>query len=330
MTVRSERRARHTGLWLFVALLLAAGHARGQQTDEIGLRLIVVRTEAEALDLRARAIAGEAFEVLAAAFSTHSSGASGGFLGTIPRTDLSEAYRQVLEGLAPGDISPVTQVGRDYILLQVLAPAESRWVEETSAGLEAFQSGLLAEAESHLGQAIAVAEGFPGGDYRLNVSLSTLAGVYRAQGKFDQAEPLYRRSLEVVEGVVGNEHPDYASSLSNLALLYSDRGDFTEASRLLEQAQGILVGAYGPSHPDVAAGMVNLARLRRTEGNTARAESLYDTALSIFEQTLGGNHPRVADTLEEIARLYTQLERIEEAARLMTRVGAIRSAQPTN
>jgi parvulin-like peptidyl-prolyl isomerase len=68
MTVRSERRARHTGLWLFVALLLAAGNARGQQTDEIGLRLIVVRTEAEALDLRARAIAGEAFEVLAAAF----------------------------------------------------------------------------------------------------------------------------------------------------------------------------------------------------------------------------------------------------------------------
>lgn len=40
-----------------------------------------------------------------------------------------------------------------------------------------------------------------------------------AQGKYDQAEPLFKRSLAIREKALGSEHPDVASSLNDLAVL---------------------------------------------------------------------------------------------------------------
>ena len=37
------------------------------------------------------------------------------------------------------------------------------------------------------------------------------------QGKYDEAEPLYREALAIDRKVSGNEHPDVATSLNNLA-----------------------------------------------------------------------------------------------------------------
>ena len=44
-----------------------------------------------------------------------------------------------------------------------------------------------------------------------------------AQGKYDEAEPLYKESLAIRKKVLGDEHPDVAESLNNLAGLLSDQ-----------------------------------------------------------------------------------------------------------
>lgn len=46
-----------------------------------------------------------------------------------------------------------------------------------------------------------------------------LSGV--CQGKFEEAEPLYRRAMAITEATSGSDHPDYASDLGNLAVLLS-------------------------------------------------------------------------------------------------------------
>ena len=51
-------------------------------------------------------------------------------------------------------------------------------------------------------------------------SLNNLAGLYQAMGRYAEAEPLYRRSLEIREKQLGADHPDVATSLNNLAVLY--------------------------------------------------------------------------------------------------------------
>ena len=39
------------------------------------------------------------------------------------------------------------------------------------------------------------------------------------QGKYDEAEPLYRETLAILKKVHGDEHPSVATGLNNLASL---------------------------------------------------------------------------------------------------------------
>ena len=54
--------------------------------------------------------------------------------------------------------------------------------------------------------------------------LNNLAELYRAQGRYADAEPLLKRSLAIYEKVLGPDHPDVGLSLNNLAALYNNQG----------------------------------------------------------------------------------------------------------
>jgi tetratricopeptide (TPR) repeat protein len=71
-------------------------------------------------------------------------------------------------------------------------------------------------------------------------SLNNLAVLYKSQGKYAEAEPLYERALEIRERVLGAEHPDTTTSLNNLAVLYKSQGKYREAEPLFERAAGHL------------------------------------------------------------------------------------------
>ena len=60
-------------------------------------------------------------------------------------------------------------------------------------------------------------------------SLNNLAGLYQAQGKDAEAEPLYKRALAIREKALGKDHPDVATVLENLAVLYEKIGKEDEA-----------------------------------------------------------------------------------------------------
>ncbi len=74
---------------------------------------------------------------------------------------------------------------------------------------------------------------------------NNLGELYRLQGRYAEAEPLYKRALAIKEKVLGPEHPEVATSLNNLGLLlnYSvllratDRSD--EAERMEARAKAI-------------------------------------------------------------------------------------------
>jgi tetratricopeptide (TPR) repeat protein len=70
-------------------------------------------------------------------------------------------------------------------------------------------------------------------------SLNNLAELYQAQGKYSQAEPLYQRSLAIVERAVGPEHPNVATSLNNLARLYQAQGKYSQAEPLYQRSLAI-------------------------------------------------------------------------------------------
>ena len=50
-----------------------------------------------------------------------------------------------------------------------------------------------------------------------------LALLYRREGKYEQAEPLYKQAVEIREKSFGSHHPSVATALVNLAVLYSQQ-----------------------------------------------------------------------------------------------------------
>ena len=94
-------------------------------------------------------------------------------------------------------------------------------------------------------------------------------------GQYEKAEPLYKQALEIRKRVLGEDHPDYASSLNNLALLYRDMGQYEKARPLLQQALEIRKRALGEDHPDYAISLTNLAELYEHMGQYEKAEPLY-------------------------------------------------------
>ena len=79
------------------------------------------------------------------------------------------------------------------------------------------------------------------------------------QGAYDKALPLYQRALQIVEKVLGPEHPRTATSLNNLALQYKTLGAYDQALPLYQRALAIREKALGPEHPDTAVSLNNLA-----------------------------------------------------------------------
>ena len=51
------------------------------------------------------------------------------------------------------------------------------------------------------------------------VTLNNLAGLYRAQGQYAQAEPLYQRALAIYEQAFGKNHPNLIGMMENYAAL---------------------------------------------------------------------------------------------------------------
>ena len=92
-------------------------------------------------------------------------------------------------------------------------------------------------------------------------SLNNLALLYDAQGRYAEAEPLYKRALAIREKALGPDHPDVAPSLNNLAALYDPQGQYAQAEPLYKRSQEIREKALGPNHPDVATSLNNLAVL---------------------------------------------------------------------
>jgi len=85
------------------------------------------------------------------------------------------------------------------------------------------------------------------------------------QGKYADAEPLYKRSLAIREKALGPEHPDVAASLNNLAELYRAQGKYAEAEVIGDPRAGARAGAsqHGPEPQQPGAALLPSGQIRR-------------------------------------------------------------------
>ncbi len=140
-----------------------------------------------------------------------------------------------------------------------------------------------------------------------------VAQYLRERGRYAEAEPLYQRTLQIQEHVLGPDHLDVARTLNYLAVLYWYQSKHTEAEPLYQRTLQIRERAQGPDHPDVATSLNNLGALYWEQGRYAEAEPLYRRALHTLEQALGPDHSLVSQTLNNLALLLGDQEKYAEA-----------------
>ena len=111
----------------------------------------------------------------------------------------------------------------------------------------------------------------------LAYSLNNLASLLQAQGKYAEAESLFRDTLKMYQRLFKDAHPSVATSLNNLAGLLNDQGKYAEAEPLFRESLKMFQRLFKGVHPDLAASLNNLAGPLQA-GQYAEAESLYHDA----------------------------------------------------
>lgn len=118
-------------------------------------------------------------------------------------------------------------------------------------------------------------------------TLSKLASSCYSQGKYDESESLFLKSLAIREKLAGPNDPEVAESLIGLGLVYATRRQFDKAIVVHKRALAIDEEQLGHDHPIVASDLRNLASDYKGAVNSAEYEKLIKRAIAI-----DGNVPK--------------------------------------
>ncbi|QOZ74640.1 hypothetical protein XH83_03755 [Bradyrhizobium sp. CCBAU 53351] len=193
-----------------------------------------------------------------------------------------------------------------------------------SARINALRSaGRYAEALP-LAQAMVASLENTSNNRDLAAALNNLGQIHADQGHDDQAEPLYKRAIALMEKGTGQGTVEIAPLLNNLAALYQRQGRFAEAEPLFKRALAVSEKGLSREHPDVGRALNNLATLYVKQEHFADAEPLFQRALAIYQKIAGPEHPAVATVLNNIGQVDRDLNRDTDAEAPIKRSLAIR------
>ncbi|MBW4662091.1 MAG: tetratricopeptide repeat protein [Drouetiella hepatica Uher 2000/2452] len=163
----------------------------------------------------------------------------------------------------------------------------------------------------------------------LALILTRLAGLYKIQGRYAEAEPLYQQALQIRLALSDREQPDseqagkqleVALTLNELAILYTEQGRFAEAEPLLKQALSTRQTLLATDCPEIAESLAALAILYQYQEQFTKSEELYLRAAAIYQKTLGEEHELTIECFHNLSVVYAKQERFAEAVALTNRI----------
>ena len=105
-------------------------------------------------------------------------------------------------------------------------------------------------------------------------SMSNLGKAYTYDGKYGQAEALFRQVLEIYGRSKELKESGTADTLSYMAFMYQLEGKYGLAETDAAQALAGLRHARGPDHPDTMASAADLALAYLSQGKFEQSESV--------------------------------------------------------
>ena len=146
-----------------------------------------------------------------------------------------------------------------------------------------------------------------------------IAYSYFELGEYVKAIEFGTQALNIRKQVLGESHPDYATSLSDTAVYDSNLVDYPKAVKLDKQALNIRKQELGETLSGYATSLSNFALYYSNLGDYSMAVGLGTQALNILKHVLGESHPDYANSLNGLACYYSYLGDYSKAVELGTR-----------
>jgi len=248
------------------------GWVGAQAPGPAGIRILVVRTEAEARDAIAAVRAGARFERLVRERSIGPERERGGYLGRVDPASLPPAARAALDKTKRGTLSPMFPTDEGFAVFQVLTIQEEEELEARAKrapeaqdllkrGTEFGKAGDMEQAASLLQRATAL-------DPDLVDAHFNLAIVERRRGRLDAAIASMRWVIEL--------RPEDFEAHMRLGSWLAEQGSHAEATRAYERAAALQM--------DSREAWLRLAQSYEASGRSRAAVSAYRRVMGLLGQ----------------------------------------------
>ena len=122
--------------------------------------------------------------------------------------------------------------------------------------------------------------------------------------KYDEAQDVAIRCVELSERLYSENHQDIAASYSMIGLVYNYKGDYDKALEYYFKSLAIREKVLGVEHSSTAQSYNNIGVVYDIKGDYDTALEYYNKALTIRQQVLGDNHPDTAGSYNNIGGVY--------------------------
>ncbi|MFD3537455.1 tetratricopeptide repeat protein [Streptomyces sp. NPDC058664] len=150
-----------------------------------------------------------------------------------------------------------------------------------------------------------------------------LGGLYRIQGRYDQAEKALRRALAVADDEPDIPVAALTGTCNELGILFKYTGKFDEAETFYRRALDLLEEAGIGEGLSAASLFHNLSGLAHSRRDFAAAAEPGRRAVAIRERVLGPEHVQVALDKAALAPVLIELDELDEADELLTSALAV-------
>lgn len=146
----------------------------------------------------------------------------------------------------------------------------------------------------------------------LSNALRLLADFYAQEEQFDQADPLYKRSLELEEFAEGPESKDLAKHKARVAEFYCVQAKYKPAEPLFKDALAIY-DKVDPNSVETANLLYNYGGFFYDQGLYGDAEVMFKRAIKIFEKDPDQNDQDIAQKNIALGDVLDMQGKSEEA-----------------
>jgi tetratricopeptide (TPR) repeat protein len=137
------------------------------------------------------------------------------------------------------------------------------------------------------------------------------------QEKYEEAEGLELKVLDLHNKVLGPEHPSTLTRMVNLAETCSDQGKYEKAKELQLKELHLCEKMFGQEHPSTLISMENLVGIYSYQGKYEEAEELQLKVFYLLRKRLGPEHPNTLTRMNNLGVIYIHQGKYDKAEQLL-------------